>query len=742
MAVPVTSIVRFGEFTVDLRSGELWRGGDRIILPDQLLRILALLLRQPGNLVAREDLRRELWATDTFVDFEHGLNAAIKRLRDVLGDSATTPRFIETLPRRGYRFIAAVDAVPVHQETERSVVDSPTAAPARPRSRVRLVWAAAVIAPVVVTAVVVLTTRRLQESTDRRADAVSGGRLVRMTSTSGLNVDPALSPDGSLLAYASDRAGVGNLDIWIQPVGGSPLQITNSPGDEIEPSFSPDGTQLVFARAETGGVFIVDTLGGPPRQLVRAARVHNPRFSPDGRSVVYWTGLPVTISVAAGAAGSVFVVPVAGGLPRELAPDFATARHAVWSPDSRHLLFFGNRAADKLELDWYVVPAEGGNAIKTGALDALRRAGAASETDRPIPTAWIQRDDAVLVGATASARSNVWQLSIAPTTGMLVGSPRRRTFGTAVERNPSVAANGRIAFSSLVENVDVWRIRLDSKTGVSNGDLERVSENPAEDRIMNVIGKSLAFISSRTQQNELWIKDLETGTERQVTHSGANVARLSPDGSKVAFWGRSLGSIGVKILDLADSSTAAPCPDCERAFGWAPDGSRLLLAKAEPSRLFAYDLTSARLTELTGHPKWFLREGRYSPDGRWVAFYSANGPDKRQVHIIPSAPAHPLKPEQWLTVIDDVGSMPSWSDDGSLLYYISERDGALCLWVQPLDPLTKRSVGSPRVVQHFHQPRLRAGTGAIATTDVQGGYAYITLTETTGNIWMLEPADD
>jgi Tol biopolymer transport system component len=423
-------------------------------------------------------------------------------------------------------------------------------------------------------------------------------------------------------------------------------------------------------------------------------------------------------------------------------PDFATARHPVWSPDSRHLLFIGNRAAGNFELDWYFVPVEGGSAIKTGAIDALRRAGAASETDRPIPTAWTKHDEAVLVGATAGARSNVWELSISSLTGMVVGSPRRLTFGTAVERNPSVASNGRVAFSSLVENVDIWRMRLDPKTGLSDGDLERVSENPAEDRIMNVIGKSLAFISSRTQQNELWIKDLETGTERQVTRSGANVARLSPDGSKVAFWGRSLGSIGVKILDMADSSTAAPCPDCERAFGWAPDGSRLLLAKAKPSRLFEYHLPSGRLTELTSHSKWLLREGRYSPDGRWVAFYSANGPDERQVHIVQSTPAHPVLPEQWLTVIDDVGSMPNWSDDGSLLYYISERDGALCLWVQPLDPLTKQSVGPPRAVQHFHQPRLRAGTGAIATTDVRDGYAYITLTETTGNIWMLEPADD
>ena len=98
--------VTFGVFELDLRSGELRKAGGRINLSDQPFRILAVLLEHPGELVTRDELRSRVWPTDTFVDFEHGLNAAIKRLRDALGDSADTPRFVETLPRRGYRFIA------------------------------------------------------------------------------------------------------------------------------------------------------------------------------------------------------------------------------------------------------------------------------------------------------------------------------------------------------------------------------------------------------------------------------------------------------------------------------------------------------------------------------------------------------------------------------------------------------------------------------------------------------------
>src|SRR5262245_7348597 len=104
-------IVRFGDFRLDLRSGELAQNGSRVLLPDQPFRLLAILIRARGALVTRDDLRRELWPQGTFVDFERSLNAAVKRVREALGDSAAAPQFIETLPKRGYRFIAPVEKV-------------------------------------------------------------------------------------------------------------------------------------------------------------------------------------------------------------------------------------------------------------------------------------------------------------------------------------------------------------------------------------------------------------------------------------------------------------------------------------------------------------------------------------------------------------------------------------------------------------------------------------------------------
>ena len=149
MGSPRSAIVRFADYRLDLRTGELWNGSQRVILPDQPFRILATLIRHRGELVSRDALRRELWADDTFVDFERGLNAAIKRLREMLGDSATAPRFIETIPRRGYRFIGPVVEEDAETSTPSVVPEAATtsAAPsARSRGRsspIRLVAASA-----------------------------------------------------------------------------------------------------------------------------------------------------------------------------------------------------------------------------------------------------------------------------------------------------------------------------------------------------------------------------------------------------------------------------------------------------------------------------------------------------------------------------------------------------------------------------------------------------------------------
>ena len=142
-----TNPVRFGAFEVDLRAGELRKNGVKLKLQEQPLQVLAMLLECPGKVVTREELQRKLWSTDTFVDFEHSLNAAVKRLREALGDSADNPRYIETLPRHGYRLI-----IPVERSEGESV--APAIPAASHRRHIFWVAVSAFLLVAVVTAVI------------------------------------------------------------------------------------------------------------------------------------------------------------------------------------------------------------------------------------------------------------------------------------------------------------------------------------------------------------------------------------------------------------------------------------------------------------------------------------------------------------------------------------------------------------------------------------------------------------
>src|SRR5215475_11244554 len=121
------AVVRFGVFEANLLSGELRKHGLQIRIGGQPFKILSILLERPGEVVTREELQKSLWSAETFVDFEHSLNSAVKKLREALGDSAETPRYVETLPRLGYRFIAPLNAAP-----ETSAAPETTSEPVQP----------------------------------------------------------------------------------------------------------------------------------------------------------------------------------------------------------------------------------------------------------------------------------------------------------------------------------------------------------------------------------------------------------------------------------------------------------------------------------------------------------------------------------------------------------------------------------------------------------------------------------
>ena len=610
---------------------------------------------------------------------------------------------------------------------------------ADPGNRTRRRWVG-IAATLVVLPATFLALTRLPRHLGPAPD--SGRTLLRLTSTTGVNIDPALSADGSLLAYASDRAGSSDLDIWVQPTGEErPSRVTSASGNELEPSFSPDGGSIVFSKGEGAGIYIVSAAGGEPRLLVPAASARTPRFSPDGRWVTYWIGPPVwvTIGVTTGTRSTgLFVIPATGGPSRALAPEFAHARFGTWSPDGEKILFLGARVRDpnQSSLDWYLVGADGGEPIRTGALEVLREGGLKGV---PIPGAW-SRDGAVIFANYDEGASNVWQVPISPDTGRVAGGPERLTFGTAIERSPTIDAAGHVFFASVAENVDVWRLPLDARTGLATGDIERVTDNASSDRLINMSddGGTMAFLSSRTGQDQIWIRDIDTGRERQITTATARDGRINREGSTVAAARPVSDRPRTDLIPAQGGSASTLCDDCTPG-DWSPDGARLVVQRGNATRLMLRDISSGREIEMAAHPLWHLLQPRFSPDGRWIVFHTTNSPSLRQIYAIPVVSDVPVPVDAWIPIVRDFGVQPSWASDGSAIYYISSRDGALCAWRQPLDPGTKRPVGGPQAVQHFHQSRLRApfAAGAQTSNHVAAGYLYVTLAASAANIWML-----
>jgi Tol biopolymer transport system component len=293
----------------------------------------------------------------------------------------------------------------------------------------------------------------------------------------------------------------------------------------------------------------------------------------------------------------------------------------------------------------------------------------------------------------------------------------------------------------VVENADIWRVALDPATGVATGALERVTDDVTAERLKNVSanGRLVAFLSSRTKPNEPWLKDMQTGRQwRLRLPGGVDGFQISPDGSRVAVNSTGSAASPIEIIPTNGGPSSAFCHDCGNIEGWSGDGSRLLVSKGDPSALFIYGFASTTGKALVRHDTWNLFRPRFSPDGRWVVFHTTNSLTLRQIYVVPATRDEPVPFNEWIPIATDFGMQPSWSPDGRGIYYFSDRDGAFCLYLQPLEPATKRPIGEPRVARHFHDPRLRPVVATAVTNDAQSGYLYVSLTETTGNIWLLK----
>jgi DNA-binding winged helix-turn-helix (wHTH) protein len=190
-------VLRFGTFEVDVPTAELRKNGLKLKMQEQPFQILCMLLEHPGEVVTREQLRSRLWLADTFVDFDHGLNAAVKRLRDALGDDPDNPRFVETVPRRGYRFLATVSM----PKSERAIFRLP-------RGAILVSLGLFAVFGIVGTLYIV-----------RRPVSGPPTRIVPLTTYPGAEEQPAFSKDGEQVAFTWDANTARGTDIYVKRIG-------------------------------------------------------------------------------------------------------------------------------------------------------------------------------------------------------------------------------------------------------------------------------------------------------------------------------------------------------------------------------------------------------------------------------------------------------------------------------------------------------------------------------------------
>jgi DNA-binding winged helix-turn-helix (wHTH) protein/Tol biopolymer transport system component len=374
-------VVRFDVFEVDLQAGELRKESRKVRLQEQPFRVLSSVLERPGELVTRKELCQKLWPADTFVDFDHGLNSAVARLRDALSDSAEQPKFIETVPKRGYRFIASLNQDPSPEPPES------VPAPRLQKSSATRVWIGIVAALFMLASAIVLGWS--YPKTPFSAEVGGWSRKPEVASA------PAYSPDGKQVAFRQNE-GRQNDGIFTALVGGeNPLRLTSHPGD-FGPVWSPDSREIAFIRYSDNAlfIFVVPALGGMEHQVytVPAALGEGLTWSKTGKVLGFSES-----STADPARSWIMVFSLTDSAPRRLTlpPDGYRDVEPVFSPDGSRVAFVRSEIAG-VGKDVFVVAVTGGEAKQL-------------THDRPIvgPPAWTRDGREIVISSTRGSPASL-----------------------------------------------------------------------------------------------------------------------------------------------------------------------------------------------------------------------------------------------------------------------------------------------------------------------------------------------
>jgi Tol biopolymer transport system component/DNA-binding winged helix-turn-helix (wHTH) protein len=619
----VSHLVHFGTFEVDLRSGELRKHGLKVKIQEQPLQVLAMLLEHPGQIITREDLRKKLWPADTFVDFEHGLNAAINKLRETLGDSAENPRFVETLHRRGYRFITPVEimgaqdaapavapvsspAIPVAAMSPSPVGELPLPSAAAETAqlqqavphRKRWIWVlGASIGLIVASAVFTyVVTRPLAHP------KVLG--YVQITNDGRMK--DGIVTDGSRLYFTATSAGPPAI-YEVSANGGEAVPFAPAFRDATVADISPKGDELLVVTDLLTGRGPMWTLSLPGASIRRIGDLHagawylaaGATWSPDGKTIAYVDS------------DDVYTADSDGSHSRKLMSFAGTSRLAYrirWSPDGNVLRFSLADAQKGLSI-WEVAP-DGSNPHR------LIPEGTAP--DQSCCGNWTP-DGKYFV---FSGDESLW--AIREERGWF-----RRSRGKPVK-----LTNGPMSFLWPAASKDGKKLFAIGRLG--RGELVRydAKKQGLFPYLSGISAEGISFSRDRAwvayvmyPEGMLWRSRVD-GSERLQLSFPPNFACLphwSPNGKQIAFVVRSANTYKLNLISADGGSAEELLPDYIEEASWLPDGQSLLFGRnppwvnstsKDPIGIYALDLRTRQVSFLPGTEG--LITPQLSPNGHFV----------------------------------------------------------------------------------------------------------------------------
>jgi Tol biopolymer transport system component/DNA-binding winged helix-turn-helix (wHTH) protein len=542
------SRVAFDVFVADLRTGELFREGQRVVLPNQSFVALAALLERPGELVSREELRARLWPDGRVVEFEQGLNAIINRLREALGDSAGAPKFVETLPRRGYRFIAPVVRPPVDAAVSSPPIaptTGPTSTPATgaPASvPVRLYGLCFLLALLVVAVSLVGSGRG-------GAGAFANPSLQRLTSTLGREVSPSFAPDGHSFVFGWNGGAEGGFDLYIKRLDSEHLlRLTQAPAVAISPAWSPaNGGQIAFSRitAEESGIYSIPATGGTTRLLTPASFLDESfmqlSWSPDARALAFSTLGP-------GGSSYIHVLTLDDLSKRTLQHPKGCADAGIpsFSPDGQQLAFVCTTS-----LAVYSVYVTNPSADNPRLLATLQ--------GNPRGLTWSADGSDLILANDAGDGSALWQLTLNGKLSRVPGS--EEALGPGLARMPTgirdlslsrdISLSRDLAFVREQQRFELWQIDLSVPT--DRGSPLAVASRSQLVPQYSPEGARVVFQSSRSGSSEIWMADRDGRDPIQLTNFNGPLTggpSWCSDGRRIAFDSRASGTSRIYLMDV------------------------------------------------------------------------------------------------------------------------------------------------------------------------------------------------